>query len=172
MSAARARVAAAGLAAGLAAALACAGCGYSFSGSSAPGHIRTVAVPAFGNETLDGLIAEEVTRGLSDRFLEDNRLKLAREAMADCVLAGRVTHYERRVYSYTAAQEPEDYIVIVRIAAVLQDRVRNRDLWTAEHMEATAVYPASGGSGTSEAGSGEGGARPGNEQEARLAAIR
>lgn len=150
----------------------CAGCGYSFSGTSLPGHIRTIAVPVFANETLDGLIAEETTRGMSDRFLEDNRLKVARETTADCVLAGRVIHYERRVYSYTPAQEPQDYIVIVRIAVVLNDRVQSRDLWSAESLEATATYPASGSTssgGTTEA---SGGALPANEQEARAAAIR
>jgi hypothetical protein len=150
----------------------CAGCGYSFSGTSLPGHIRTIAVPVFANETLDGLIAEETTRGMSDRFLEDNRLKVAREATADCVLTGRVIHYERRVYSYTPAQEPQDYIVIVRIAVVLSDRVQNRDLWSSESMEATATYPASGSTGSGGTGESGGGALPANEQEARAAAIR
>jgi hypothetical protein len=150
----------------------CAGCGYSFSGTSLPGHIRTIAIPVFANETLDGLIAQETTRGMSDRFLEDNRLKVAREATADCVLTGRVIHYERRVYSYTPAQEPQDYIVIVRIAVVLSDRVQNRDLWSSESLEATATYPASGSTSSGGTSDASGGALPANEQEARAAAIR
>jgi outer membrane lipopolysaccharide assembly protein LptE/RlpB len=153
---------------GLAATLLSAGCGYSFSGSSVPSYLHTLAVPTFGNESLDPTIAEEVTRGLTDRFLEDNRLKVAREATADCLLEGRVTFYERRVYSYNAAQEPEAYIVVLRVAVVLKDRVKNRDLWSTERLEATATYPASAGTGTTAA---EGGL-PGNEQEARAAAIR
>lgn len=149
----------------------CAGCGYSFSGTSLPGHIRTIAVPVFANETLDGLIAQETTRGMSDRFLEDNRLKVARETTADCVLTGRVIYYERRVYSYTPQQEPQDYIVIVRIAVVLSDRVQNRDLWSTESMEATATYPASGSTSSAATSETDGGALPANEQEARAAAI-
>jgi hypothetical protein len=156
----------------LAVAGACLGCGYSFSGSSLPGHIRTVAVPVFANETLDGLIADEVTRGMSDRFLEDNRLKLARESVADCVLVGRVVHYERRVYSYTAEEEPEDYVVIVRIAAVMKDRVKNNDLWSAENLEGTATYPATGSTSSGGGTTASGGAQPVNESEAREAAIR
>lgn len=144
--------------------LAAAGCGYSFSGTSMPGHIRTIAVPVPANETLDGLIAGEVSRGLSERFLEDNRLKVVSEGTADCVLVGRVTGYERRVHSYTAGQEPEDYIVILRLALVLQDRVKNRDLWSADRLEATATYPADG---IVPAGSTD----PADERAAREAAI-
>lgn len=118
------------------------GCGYSFSGSSLPSHIRTVAVPTFGNDSLDGLIADEVTQGAIESFLGDNRLKVVREARADCVLEGRVTGYERRVYSYTPAQEPEQYIVVVTIAVVMKDRVKNQDLWSNEAMKASATYVA------------------------------
>jgi hypothetical protein len=143
--------------------LLCGGCAYSFSSSSLPGHIRTIAVPVFTNESLDATIADEVTRGISDRFLEDNRLKLARETSADCVLEGRVTQYERKVYSYTANQEPEAYIVVVRVAVVLKDRVKNRDLWADEQLEATATYPATPGTGS--------GGMPEDEEAAREAAI-
>jgi len=118
------------------------GCGYSFSGSSLPSHIRTVAVPSFGNESLDGLIADEVTQGAIEAFLDDNRLKVVREAKTDCVLEGRITGYERRVYSYTPAQEPEQYIVVVTLAVVMKDRVKNQDLWSNEAMKASATYEA------------------------------
>lgn len=122
-----------------------AGCGYSFTGSSLPSHIRTIAVPVFENETLDATIAEEATAGIQDRFLEDNRLKVVREARADCVLEGRVTGYERRVYSYTPDQEPQEYIIAIVLAVVLKDRVKNRDLWSQERLQATATYAATEG---------------------------
>ena len=119
-----------------------AGCGYSFSGSSLPGHIHSIGVPVFQNESLDATIADEVTRGMLDRFLEDNRLKVAGEARADCVLNGVVSGYERKVYSYTAAQEPEQYIVVVTMSVVLTDRVKNQDIWSDERLRATATYSA------------------------------
>jgi hypothetical protein len=122
-----------------------AGCGYSFSGSSLPGHIHSIAVPVLENESLDATIADEVTRGMLDRFLEDNRLKVAGEVRADCVLQGVVSGYERKVYSYTAAQEPEQYIVIVTISVVLTDRVKNQDIWSDERLRATATYSATEG---------------------------
>lgn len=147
----------------LSALLLVAGCGYSFSGSSLPSHLHTIAVPSFVNESLDPTIADEVTRGISDRFLDDNRLKVAREATADVLLEGRVLYYERKVYGYDAEENPETYIVVVRVAVVLKDRVKNRDLWSSDRLEATATYPAG-------AGSTDG--LPASETEARQEAIK
>lgn len=118
------------------------GCGYSFSGTSLPSYIHTIAVPVFRNESLDATIADEVTSGMIDRFLEDNRLKVAGESRADCVLQGVVKKYERKVYSYTAAQEPQEYIVIITLSVVLKDWVKNRDLWSDDNLRATATYSA------------------------------
>ncbi|MFH1145198.1 MAG: LPS assembly lipoprotein LptE [Candidatus Eisenbacteria bacterium] len=143
-------------------------CGYSFSGTSLPSHIASIAIPVFHNETLDATIASETTQGITERFVQDNRLKLARETNADCVLEGKVTGYERNVYSYSSSQEPEEYIVVVRLAIVLKDRVKNRDLWSDENLTATATYPAGVPASTGEATSGT---LPRSEEEARRAAI-
>ncbi len=145
------------------AALAATGCGYSFSGSSLPGHLKTIAVPVFENQSLDPTIAEEVTRGLLDQFLEDNRLKVVREARADCVLEGKVTGYQRRVYSYSASQEPQEYIVVIEVAVALKDRVKNQDLWRKDDLRATATYAAVAGTQVGQSDS---------ETEARTLAIR
>lgn len=143
-----------------------AGCGYSFSGSSLPSYIGTIAIPVFENKSLDATIADEVTTGISDRFMSDNRLKIAREAHADCILEGKVSMYDRRVYSYTPGQEPEEYIVVIVIAVVLKDRVKNKDLWSNERLQTTATYSAS------QEAEGEKTGLPASEQEAREAAIK
>ena len=138
------------------------GCAYSFSGSSLPGHVKSIAVPVFENEALDATVADEVTQGVLERFLEDNRLKVVPEARADCVLVGRVSEFERNVYSYTPDQQPDEYIVVITIGVVLQDRVKNKDLWSNDQMQATATY-----SGSADGVSGE----ATSEEEARLAAV-
>ena len=148
-----------------------AACGYSFSGTSLPAHIKSIAIPVFQNESLDATIASEATRGITESFVADSRLKLAREGNADCVLEGKVVGYERNVYSYSAAQEPEAYIVVVRIAVVLKDRVKNRDLWSDEGLTATATFPAVPGESAS-AGTSGGEGPPQDEEDARAAAIR
>jgi hypothetical protein len=118
-----------------------AGCGlYSFSGSSLPSHIKTIAVPIFRNETLEFDVANEVTASVTQRFIQDGRLKVVGESRADCILEGRITAYENKVHNYSANQSPEDYIVLLRIAAVLRDTVKNRDLWKEDQITVSAVY--------------------------------
>ncbi len=117
------------------------GCGlYSFSGSSLPPHIKTIAVPILGNETLESNIANEVTEAITQRFIQDNRLKIVGENRADCVLEGRVVAYENKVHNYSASQTPEDYIVVLRLALTLRDVVKNRDLWKDDAVTVSAVY--------------------------------
>ena len=62
------------------------GCGYSFSGSSLPSHIKSVAIPVLENQSLDYQVADEVTQALVDRFISDNRLKITPISQADAVL--------------------------------------------------------------------------------------
>ncbi len=117
------------------------GCGlYSFSGSSLPSHIKTIAVPIFGNESLEYDVANEATQIVTQRFLQDNRLKVVGEGRADCILEGTISGYESKVYNYTADQQPVDYIVVIRFAATLRDAVKNRELWKDDAMTVSAVY--------------------------------
>lgn len=140
-----------------------AGCGvYSFSGSSLPSHIKTIAVPIFDNESLEFAVANEATEGVTQRFLQDNRLKVVGEGRADCVLEGTVRGYENKVHNYSADQQPEDYIVVIRFAATLRDAVKNREIWKDEGITVSAVYSVT----SSDPGG------PGDEASARAKAIR
>lgn len=124
-----------------------AGCGiYSFSGSSLPSHIKTIAVPIMENKTLDYQVANEATEAITQRFIQDNRLKVAGEGRADCVLEGEITSYENKVYNYSASQSPEDYIVVIRVAATLRDAVKNREIWKQDPITVSAVYSVVPGS--------------------------
>jgi hypothetical protein len=124
-----------------------AGCGlYSFSGSSLPSHIKTIAVPIMENKTLDYQVANEATEAITQRFIQDNRLKVVGESRADCVLEGQITSYENKVYNYSASQTPEDYIVVIRVAATLRDAVKNRELWKQDPITVSAIYTVVPGS--------------------------
>lgn len=120
------------------------GCAYSFSGSSLPSHIKTVAIPVLQNETLDYQVADEATQALVDRFIRDNRLKVVTLSEADAVLEGTIVSYEDKVYSYDRNENPEQYIVVARFALTFKDRVRNREIWKEEALSASQVYSPGG----------------------------
>ena len=66
------------LAIGLAGVAGCT-CRYSFSQSSLPSHIKTVAVPVFENETVEPGLQQEVTEAVSREFLNDSTLRIVPE---------------------------------------------------------------------------------------------
>jgi hypothetical protein len=136
------------------------GCTYSFTGSNLPGHVKTVAIPNFANDTLEPGLDQEITTVCIERFIKDGRLKLAPEGKASCRLSGRVTKYENRVYNYAPDQSPRDYIVVVTAAVTLRDMVKNRDLWKDDALTRTAVYVPGAASGL------------GTERDARAEAMR
>lgn len=122
------------------------GCGvYSFSGSSLPNHIKSISVPILKNETLEYDVANEVTAAVTQRFIQDGRLKIVGEKRADCVLEARVIAYENKVHNYSADQSPEDYIVVLRVGATLHDAAKNRDLWKDDQITVSAVYSVTAG---------------------------
>ncbi len=127
-------------------ALMASGCGiYSFSGSSLPSHIKTIAVPILRNETLEYDVANEITAAVTQRFIQDGRLKIVGEKRADCVLDARVIAYENKVHNYSADQSPEDYIVLLRVGATLHETAKNRDLWKDDQITVSAVYSVASG---------------------------
>ena len=136
------------------------GCAYSFTGSNLPAHVKTVAIPNFGNETLEPGLDQEITTIVIDRFIKDGRLKLASEGKASCRLSGRVVKYENRVNNYAPDESPRDYIVVVTVAMTLRDMVKNRDLWKDDGLTRTAVYVPGAATGL------------GSEQDARADAAR
>jgi hypothetical protein len=78
------------------------GCGiYTFSGGGGlPGHIDTIAILPFDNQTTQFTLTQELTQALSDEV--PGRLGLApgAEATADAVLRGTILRYSERATNY------------------------------------------------------------------------
>lgn len=119
-------------------------CAYSFSGSSLPSHVNTIGIPSFGNESeLPGL-GQDLTAGVTDRFISDGRLKIASSGNADARLEGEIIQYENKVNTFSAAEEPIDYVVVIALSVRLRDQVKNRELWSRERLTASSVWAPNG----------------------------
>ena len=115
-------------------------CGYSFSGSALPSHVKTVAVPVFENATLEYDIERELTEQVIDAFVRDNHLRVVGQKQADAVLLGRITGYENKVFSFSSGETAQEYIVKIRVSASLKDQVDNKEIWKDDRLEGTATY--------------------------------
>ena len=127
------------------------GC-YTFDPSAIPGHIKTLEIPVVGNQTLEPALAEQVTKALTDRFIADNTLKVVQKN-ADAALEGEVIGYQDRVFGFDAARQANEYIVIVTVQLTLRDRVKKKEIWSADQVIGRANYfleSSTGGGITSE----------------------
>jgi len=143
----------------VAALLAAAGCShYGFSPSLRTGP-RTVGVPVLGNDTLEYGAEQGVTDAIITTLTEDNSMRVVPEGEAEAIIRGRVTTYERPVFSYDAAGNPREYKVRVAADLSYEDRRAGTVIWEGK-VEGWGVYAVSG----------EGGS-PTTEEEARAAAF-
>jgi outer membrane lipopolysaccharide assembly protein LptE/RlpB len=136
---------------GLAAlALLLSGCFYTVR-NSVPGHIKSIAVPVFQNQSLQPAIEDELTKRVIDRFQSDNHLAIAEARDADALVEGRVTGYDNRVYRFNEQEQAQEYIVLLTMDVTVKDREKNKDLWSQEGIRTSATYVISGPQARTEA---------------------
>ena len=120
------------------------GCGiYSFSGSGLPSHIRTVAVPVFGNQTEEYGIKESITDQVIDGLVTDGKLKVAHKGDADSIVQGTVVEYQNRAYTFDKSENVQEYIVRIWVQVSYQDVKNRKAIWSEERMEGWGTYDVS-----------------------------
>jgi len=106
------------------------GCGiYSFTGSSLPGHIKTVAVPLFDNTTAQYGVSQPLTDGIIDALTQDNTLKIASPKNSDSLLKGSITNVREQAGQYDRNEQASDFKVYVTVTVIFEDRVKKENLW-------------------------------------------
>ena len=125
--------------------LTAAGCGvYSFSGSGLPSHIKTVAVPLFGNQTTEYGIREDLTDQIIERLVADGRLKVVGMEASDSVIRGVVVDYKNQAYTFDKAENVQEYIVRIYIDVSYEDVKKRKVIWEEERMEGWGTYDVQG----------------------------
>jgi len=113
-----------------AAALIIQGCGiYSFSGSTLPSHIKTVAVPLFQNNTPEFGIDQKLTDAIISAISKDNSLKITDARNADSILKGTILQITDRAGQYTADEVASSYRVTINVKIVFEDVKKRKALW-------------------------------------------
>ena len=116
-----------------------AGCGYTTS-TLLPGHIRTVAIPVFENETVEYGLEQELTEAVVDKFVADGHLKVVAEKDADSVILASIVEYQNQVFGYDRQEKAQEYQVVIRISVVFKDIVKNKIRWEETSMVETSRY--------------------------------
>ena len=105
-------------------------CGYySFSGSSLPSHIRTVAVPMFENKTSEFGVREDITDAVINRFTQDNSLKVTDRRSADSMVSGTIVNIREQAGAYNTDEKVSEIRVYVSVQAKFEDLKKHKIIW-------------------------------------------
>jgi hypothetical protein len=114
---------------------------YSFSGGRTA-LVQSVSVPIFENRTTEFGLAETITSGIIDGFIEDNQIKVLDQANAESILAGAIVEYKRGSYTFDETDRVSEYIVEIWVDAELKKKEGDASVWKAERMRGFGVYKA------------------------------
>lgn len=117
-------------------------CTYSFN-PSLYSHIKSIAIPVFGNETVKYGLAETLTEKFIQAFMEDGRLRISGENEADSVLDGKIFKYENLPFIYDEYEKASSFKITIGIEVQFQDRVKDRIIFSRK-FEDWGYYPADG----------------------------
>jgi len=115
-------------------------CGYHLSqfGSVIPQNARSLSVLAFMNMTYEPAVDVEVTSAVVKEFLADGRMRITDREEADLVLRGSVVSYQEIPLSYTADAFVQQYRIILRVDARLDDR-SGKIIWQEKMLESGLI---------------------------------
>jgi hypothetical protein len=116
------------------------GCGYTASPALLPVHLKSVAIPVFGNSTPEVQLEQDITNATILRFIQDNHLKIVDEKSASSVIRGTVTQYKNSVFGFTNDKSSNEYRVTIAVQVTFKDLVKNRELWTGEIVKTANYY--------------------------------
>jgi outer membrane lipopolysaccharide assembly protein LptE/RlpB len=115
------------------------GCAYTVR-NTLPSHLKTLAIPVFGNNTVEFGLADDITQSLVNGFLSDRSLRIAQERDANAVLRGTVVAYKNQVFAYTSAERATEYEIVLTVSVTFRDMVKNRDLWKDDALTVRTTY--------------------------------
>ncbi len=124
----------------------CSGCPYSFTGSSVPAHLKTIAVPLFDDQSGSGEpgLREQLTNKLIDRFRQDNSLQLADRTHADSMIEGTIVSMSSQPNVINAGETVTRNRVTIAAKVAFQDMKLKKKVFEKQYSE-WGDYDISGG---------------------------
>jgi hypothetical protein len=106
------------------------GC-YSFTGSSVPQHLKTIAIPLVDDQSGFGEpgLRELLTTELTNQFIADNSLQVANRSTSDSILEGVITSVTDVPSSVGEGEQVRKRRVTVSVRFVYQDMKLRKKIW-------------------------------------------
>ena len=129
----------------LVASLAAGGCLYGFAGGGLPGHIRTVAILPFDNQTPEPTLTQEASEAIREAMEQRLGLRASSEATADAVVRGAIIRYTADIpLSFQGGQEQRVNVtrrrVQISLSVEIYDQREGRVLWERSNIQVDGEY--------------------------------
>jgi hypothetical protein len=107
------------------------GCAYSFSGSSVPKHLKTIAIPLFEDQSGFGEpnLKENFTQSLINLFINDNSLEVAERNTADSILEGSIVSVVDAPSVISPGEQVSVRRVTITVHVTYQDLKLRKKVW-------------------------------------------
>ncbi len=102
-------------------------CGtYSFTGSSVPGYLKTIAIPIAQDRSGAGIpgLRELLTQDIIRQFIDDNSLQVTERTQADALLECTIVSYSDAPSILGAGENVEQRRVTVTVQVIYKDLVK------------------------------------------------
>jgi len=101
-------------------------CTYSFTGSSVPGHLQTVAIPIVQDRSGAGIpgLRELLTQELIRQFIDDNSLQVTDRTKANAIVECTIVSYTDVPSIVAAGENVAQRRVTVTVQVVYKDLVK------------------------------------------------
>jgi len=129
------------------------GCPYSFTGSSVPAHLKTIAIPLVDDQSGFGEagLREKFTTALTSLFIGDNTLGVADRSGADAILEGVITTVRDAPSVVGQGEQVRQRRVTVTAKFILKDMKFRRTMWE-KTLSNWGDYDSGGGASQQQVG--------------------
>lgn len=103
---------------------------YSFKGAL-PSYLQNIYIQDFENQTQYPRVREEMNQKVTQAFIDDNSLRVIdNEKSADLVLEGSITSIRKQPVSITAAENVNEFHMVVTLRAECRNIHAKKPLWS------------------------------------------
>ncbi len=122
------------------------GCHYSFTGSSVPPHLKTIAIALFDDQSGFGEpgLRENLTNKLIEKFIQDNSLEIADKTHSDSMLRGTIVAVRDNPSVVSQGEAVTKRRITITVRASYQDMKLKKTIWEKD-LTSWGDYEISGG---------------------------
>lgn len=122
------------------------GCAYSFTGSSIPSDMKTIAIPVFDDISgyTEAGLKENLTNFLIQKFIQDNSLQVVDRKYSDTILEGIITSLRDEPFVITGNEQVNSRRIVIQVKVKFIDQRSRKQVWE-KNFSQYGDYAADGG---------------------------